>query len=477
MEPTRHLKSLSISSEPVKEGRKPDQADPFATIKRLERKLAREQRAREEAERLLEEKSEELFRASAKSQMLVRAMDNAGDGILVTDENGVFVYVNSSQAEMFGYQSDELIGQKWDVLFSREEKTRLLAASIPRLDVVGKWQGETTGLNKSGQGVLQEISMARLDAGGIIAATRDISRRRHRELMLKEMEMRLQDAERNAALAMFGQSMAHDLNNLMAVISGYTALLMQETGEGSHKVQIERILKASQQAKDVIHAIEAQTAETDTQVKDVNLSILMRQSLEIAEGLCPPSIKLRHDLEEDVVISTDELLMSRSLLNIIKNSVEAFSRDEKGQVRVKLARDVTGPLKGYENYIELGHEADEYCAVIDIVDTGCGMTRPDLANVFTPFHTSKIDMDKGQGQGLGMQSIKALVDSDLAYVRIGSSLGKGTCFRLCLRAPKIETLTTQDARITTRDPHIMIVDDDQDVGQMMSAMLAEYEWR
>ena len=199
---------------------------------RLRRRLEREKRAREEAERLLEAKSGELFDAAeqlrvqtTRARALAAAIEAASDGIALTDEAGVFTYMNAAHANMFGYTADELIGQPWAKLYTPAVTAMIEKDIMPGVFSSGGWRGELEGRARSGTSVAQEVVLSLRADGGLVCATRDISKRLARERETSELEARLLKAERQAALFTMGNAMAHDFNNLIAAISGYAILL------------------------------------------------------------------------------------------------------------------------------------------------------------------------------------------------------------------------------------------------------------
>ncbi len=444
-----------------------DQTQKNDEITRLTKKLAREMRAREAAETLLEQKSDQLFLEAAKAKSLAQAMESAADGIAITAPDGSFIYMNIAHAKMFGYEIDELIGKPWSVLYPKKSLKRFETEIMPVFSVKGNWNGETTGLHKDGNPVFQEITLTGLETGGLICATRDVSGKRRREFMLRELEQKLQSAEREAAVAVFSQTVAHDLNNLIAVISGYSGILMNQIHDDGVSRHIDRIHQASQQATNVIHALQSKTVDDKPEAGKEDLEYIISRSLDIAEGLCPDSIEIERDIEEKIVVETDELLLSRCLLNIMKNAFEAIPH--KGRVAIKMRKGFFEKTHKFAQRHLLGYPNDNVMATIEITDNGVGMTSTELQQAFTVFHTTKLEA----GKGLGMQSLKSLTDFDLAYIEVESQKNYGTCFRIYLTEAESSDLSIDIISISSDKPKILMVDDDHAVGEMMLTMLSD----
>ena len=113
------------------------------------------------------------FNAAAHVETFRLALEQAGDGIAMTDAAGCFVFMNRRHATMFGYEhEDALLGQPWSVLYPVEEAERMMREVFPLLDAPGKrWRGLAYGVSRQGQTVRQEVSLTILDNGGILCAS------------------------------------------------------------------------------------------------------------------------------------------------------------------------------------------------------------------------------------------------------------------------------------------------------------------
>ena len=117
---------------------------------------------------------------------LQRAIDQGVEGVALLDQNGHYTYINRAHAVMYGYTVDELLGQSWEILYSKNQLTYLQEHCLPELDNTGKWQGEIIGLRKDGTSFPIEISLSLLlqkdqRSAGLISSCRDITERRGAE--------------------------------------------------------------------------------------------------------------------------------------------------------------------------------------------------------------------------------------------------------------------------------------------------------
>lgn len=468
-----------LRSRSIMATNKPQHSDELA---RLERKLNRERRAREEAERLLEEKSSQLFDANQRleaeakrARSLVTAIQSASDGIALTDADGLFVFMNKAHAAMFGYEVDELIGQSWSILYSAKELKRFDKQIMPDFGRYGFWSGETTGQAKTGDYVLQDIALTALPDGGLICATRDITKRRANLIRARELEQRLQKAEQEAALFTVGNAVAHDFNNLIGAISGYAVLIQRNLDEASEPFKYaERISQAADQAAGVIRSLELERTNDTNTLDEVDLASLVRTGVSIAEAIRPPGITMDVDIPTSARVQANEVTLSRCLLNISKNAFEAMG--EEGELLIRVTDSPTDPFDEQTAYVSLGEPSVHYEWIIEICDTGTGIRQEKLDKIFEPFFTTKTTF---KGSGLGLLSLTALVESGMAFVEVISRLDYGTQFRLSFKAEGVEKNATPNSEPDMmpasshdgQNPHVLVVEDEAMMGEVIASTL------
>lgn len=455
--------------------------DPHnSEVERLRRRLDRETRAREEAESLLESKSEELFQTlnrlrteTQRARDLGQAIEAARDGIAITDADGNFTYMNLAHAEMFGYQINEILAQPWSTLYDSAELVRFEQSIMPSFARTGYWHGETIGKSKHGKSIVQDVVLTGLPDGGLICATRDITTRRLQEIEARALETRLQQAEREAALFNIGNAVAHDFNNLLAVISGNAMILKMDIPEDSESFKrVGHIESAAEQAASVIRSLELERGNDTDTVSLINLVDLINTGLNIAGAIQPPDVRLDVSMPSMAMVKINEVLLSRCLLNIVKNAFEAVGGN--GKISLRLADGSSPPIIGDTNMKRLGDSSKAAVWTLEITDTGPGISKEKLDRIFDPFFTTKT---KIKGSGLGLMSLTSLVETGLARVEVESVIGVGTCFRLMFfegsgksnESLKDESVSSNISGCKTVD--LMLVDDNPQVGEMLSEVI------
>ncbi len=127
-----------------------------------------------------------------------KAIEASIDGIAILDENEEYIYLNKSHAKIYGYSSpEELLGKKWEILYDKDELLRFKNIIMPKLADSGNWQGESVGYRKDGSKFYQELSLTKLESGGIICLVRDISERKLYEKVIRDSENKFKELVEN----------------------------------------------------------------------------------------------------------------------------------------------------------------------------------------------------------------------------------------------------------------------------------------
>jgi len=441
-------------------------------VERLKRSLGREQRARQSAESLLESKSAALYQAledlqheSALARALSEAADAAADGIALTDAEGIFTYMNHSHAAIFQYEPEELIGELWSVLYEPEVAERIGAQAMPIVFSEGSWRGEAVGRRKDGSPQVQEVALtARPDNQGLICITRDASERKAREARIREMEHQLRVSENSIAYYLLSHTVAHDLANLLAVIEGNSAILADALDDSDLADRVSRIAVATDNARDVITSLETGVDDRLRESTDVDLVAFLQKSIALTESIKPAGVNLKVDLPTEALTHANEVLLSRSVLNIAKNAFEAL--DEGGSLTIRLmpGADTTGN----DCSLRMGPECPDPEWVLELSDDGPGFSGEDLETYFQPFTSTK---SKAQTAGLGLLSVTALAESRSATIEITSVPGKGTRYHILFPNHTPSAHSTKPDVKPMASGRILIVDDEIEIGEVLSEQL------
>lgn len=449
-------------------------------LDRLKRKLDRETRAREEAEKLLEERSGQLFdvvdsleQQMSKTKLLSSAVEAAQDGIAITDADGNFQYLNRAHESMFDYDPGELVGQNWSVLYDSVSLLRLEREIMPEFAKVGRWRGEAIGVAKTGRSVYQEVTLTALANGGLICATRDVSSRRESERKLRDLSDKLRVAEREAALFTVASAITHDMNNLLFAVRGHALLLDQQIDNNSevHRT-VERIVAASDEASLVVGSLKQFQNEQSVRTETVSIEQVIANAISVTKPLCPERVLLKVDTCDISDVVSNETLIFRCLVNMLKNAFEAT--ESGGTVRVT-CRPFGAQDRLMNMSAVLGDLPPDPAVLIDVSDTGKGIPSDVVESIFDPFFTTKT---ASGGTGLGLQSLTMLNEHSRAAVRVNSLEGQGSKFQIVFpgiaRIQDLSPVNGKSKSSQSEQLRVLVVDDHERVGIILSSDLTAF---
>ena len=232
-----------------------------------------------------------------------------------------------------------------------------------------------------------------------------------------ELERRLIQLERLAAVGELSSTTTHEFNNLLMTIINYAKLGMRNKDEASRDKAFARILDAANRGAKITSTVLGLARNGAGQMEPIDLVSLVEDTLVLLER---ELMKYRVDIERDFQtvprMQGSAGQLQRLLLNLITNARQAIG--ERGTIRIRISHE-----KG--------------AVVLAIRDNGCGIPKENLPKLFQPFFTTKSGPDasgKG-GTGLGLSACKEIVDEHRGRFRVDSTVGKGTEF--IIRFPPI----------------------------------------
>ena len=216
---------------------------------------------------------------------------------------------------------------------------------------------------------------------------------------------------------------AHDFNNLLTVINGYSGLLLARVpAKDASRPQLEEIRKAGQRAEELTRQLLTFSRKQVTELRLLNLNESVLDSEKLLRRLIPANVEFRArlDAQADEVV-TDPGQIHQILMNLVVNACDAMPGG--GSLTVRTANV---ELDSSDVMQEPDVTAGTY-VVLSVTDTGTGMEREVLQHIFEPFFTTK---DPGKGTGLGLSTVYGIARQCKGFMRVESTLGKGTTFRV-----------------------------------------------
>jgi PAS domain S-box-containing protein len=410
-------------------------------------------------------------------------VENANSIIMRRDIDGNITFFNEFAQKFFGYSEDEILGKSLEgtILPNTkatktylEELLNLLNQSLEKPVV-----NENQNMLRNGKKVwIAWTYKPILDGDGnileILCIGTDITELKRAEQEKRDLEIRLQRAQKMEAIGTLAGGVAHDLNNILSGIVSYPELLLMDIPQDSPlRKPISTIQKAGERAAAIVQDLLTLARRGVVITKVVNLNSLISEYLNSPEfenlKNYHPNVHVNTNYETSLLnILGSPIHLSKTIMNLVSNAFEAITHT--GEIFISTEnRYIDKSLNGYDKV-----KQGDYAALI-VRDTGIGIPDEDLERIFEPFYTKKV-MGKS-GTGLGMAVVWGTVKDHKGYIDVKSTDGKGTQFTLYFPVERKE-LTIDQSELSLDDimgkgESILVVDDMEDQRQIASEMLTK----
>lgn len=373
-------------------------------------------------------RAEDALRESEEKYRLV--VENASDAILVA-QDGIMKFVNRRTVDLFGYPEEILTAKPFIKFIHPEDRSMVLDRHERRV------RGEDLPPVYPFRVLAEDGTLKWVEIHAIIImwegkpATlnfiRDVTERRRADEERKTLGERLRRGEKMEALGTLAGGVAHDLNNALAVLVGYSELLLMEIPEDNPwREKISKIEHSSHRAAAIISDLLtlARRGVAASQVVNFNKVISDYFNTPQFEKLkiYHPHVIFKADLEQDLLnIKGSPVHLEKTIMNLISNASEAIS--DRGEVKIQTKNlYIDTPIMGYDEV-----QQGDY-VVLTVSDNGMGISSKDIEKIFEPFYTKKV-MGRS-GTGLGLAVVWGTVKDHKGYIDVQSEEGKGTTFSL-----------------------------------------------
>lgn len=407
----------------------------------------------------------EIHTAEAQLQWRLAAIEEAADGIAITDDQGVYSYLNAAHARILKHDSAaSLIGRSWRSLYDEEELARFDAEIIPQLNARGVWQGTTRALDRFGLPFQQELSLNLLPGGGILCVMRDVTDKALAEAEQQRVMQRLYEAERMEAVGQLARVVAHDFNNILSAISAFAASLQAEVaGQPAATALLERIAIAVDHAEEVVERLQGSYANRPVSMGRVDLVRLARDTCDMLRATLQPGQDLRVMAgRADVPVLGDHAQLGQMVMNFLVNARDALG-DAPGTIRVRIDESGEPTLSDpdWSYRVRQGRmPAGCRLASLAVEDSGCGKSQTVIERAFEPDFSTK----NGKAvRGLGLSAARSVAEAHGGLVCLESTPHKGS--RASLWLPVYRMQLPKSARI-------LVIDDDPLAGEALTTLLS-----
>ena len=405
-------------------------------------------------------------RMEESQSRLATAVEQAAETIIITDLLGTIVYANPAFEKSSGYTRAEALGQNPRLLKSGKQDAefyRRMWETIGRGDI---WSGHLVNRRKDGALYAEEATISPVrDAEGkvinYVAVKRDVTRER-------QLEAQMQQAQKMEAIGQLASGVAHDFNNILGVIIGYSDLLISDLDpESPFRNFVEEIQAAAERASGLTRQlllfsrkqkVEPVVLDLNDAVKDLD-KMLRRLIGEHIEMTVTPGKDLGH-------IQADPGHVGQVLMNLVINARDAMP--DGGKLTIATRNVALGETRPPARC----RLAPGDYVMLSVSDTGIGMTPEVKARLFEALFTTK---PAGKGTGLGLATCQTIVQQSGGCIDVESEAGQGATFKIYF--PRVDKPLETAARSAQTGPlprgkeTLLLVEDEPSVRHLAANVL------
>lgn len=398
-------------------------------------RLVVQQTLEEHAIRLEEEieghrKTQEVLHV--REQEFRTLAENSPDNILRYDRARRVTYANRNMLHTMGKAAGDtsIVGKKtmetWPGGYAGEwqEECEQYLSALDDVITTGAMRDVERHVTCPGGSVqihAIRITAERDDEGvisGALAFGRDITRQRN-------LEIQLRHAQKMQAIGTLAGGVAHDFNNILTVIAGYTELLgLACAGNMRTQSYLDEIAGSVSRAAELVRSLLTFSGKHEPQMQPNDLNRIVTGLQKTISRLIRSDITLTFTVHDaGIPIIADHFQIEQVLINLLVNARDSLGDNGRITVVTRIAT-LEGATDIGTTTIPPGHYG-----VVTVSDNGCGMSRETMARIFDPFFTTK---EPGKGTGLGLAIVGGIIDSHKGYISAVSTPGQGSEFSVYL---------------------------------------------
>ena len=396
-------------------------------------------------------------------------LNTASDAIFVCDLNHRILFWNKGAERIYGWAVGEVLGRDLaDILYNGDPTE--INEGLRIINEAGVWLTEAKQKRRDGRPIIiqRRWTLVRNEMDQpdyILMINTDITER-------KSAEEHLFRAQRMESIGTLAGGIAHDLNNILSpIMMAIDMLRMNAKDEQSTKwlkIMKENAERGAELVRQVLTFARGMAGDR----MPVQLKHIVKDLVGVLTQTLPKSIHVSYEVDPDLwMISADPTQIHQILMNVCINARDAMPSG--GNIAITASN-----VSIDDNYARMNIDAapGKY-VLLQVNDTGTGMSPDVIKRIFDPFFTTK---DIGEGTGLGLSTALTLIKSHGGFINVYSESGKGSRFSIYL--PSAETAHESPAEAETTLPRgngelILVVDDEENIRNVAAATLETFGYR
>lgn len=434
---------------------------------RLGRELAAEREALRQSE----------GRLQRQTSLLNSILNSMEEGVVVAGRTGAFLVFNQQAARILGKGAEGVSAARWAQVFGLYLTDQITPLPSHLDPLACALEGEELAelelcvRNDNVRDRTVAVTAAPLrDEGGTltggVVVLRDVTEQRSLQQMLTQ-------SQKMEAIGRLAGGVAHDFNNLLVVIDSYGELVMRTFPDTDERREdLEQIMAASKRAAGLTKQLLAFSRRQMIQPKSVRLNDVVSGVEKMLERVIGEHIDLNTDLLSDLaLVRADVGQLEQIILNLTVNARDAMP--EGGRLQLRTANLSVGAAHD----AILGVAPGDY-VILEVTDTGIGMSADVQQRIFEPFFTTKAP-DKGTG--LGLATVYGIVQQSRGHITVRSEVNVGTTFTIFLPALQHAVVADDPTHVseqpTAGTGTILLVEDDDAVRRVAARVLSHAGYR
>ena len=406
-------------------------------------------------------------------------LDTVEVAIVALDASGKITLVNRNGCELLGYKERELLGENWfelfvpDHLVRKSQKTfsKLMNGEIELAKYCTKTLVKCANNEKTMSWHYSFFYDAEGDIDGLLCAGEDITERIHSEKEKRLLEKQLQQSQKMESIGQLTGGLAHDFNNILASIMGYTNLAQERFSKDNAKLAdyLNEVYQAGERARDLVAQMLAFSRGGISEPQALALLPLVKQAIKMLQSTIPSSIELKIDFAENLPkVMMDPVQLHQIVMNLCINARDAMQGSGRLGIRLQL-------VKRQKTICTSCHcEIEGDFVELQVNDTGKGIKPENRERIFDPFFSTK---EIGKGTGMGLSIVHGIVHKHGGHIELQSEPQMRTTFSMLFPAiHKIDPDIERSLKART-SKHILVVDDEQSVVNFLKEIIEIRQYR
>ncbi len=402
---------------------------------------------------------------------LAMAVEQAGEAVVITDQEATIQYVNPAFERITGYSREDVLGKNPRILKSGKQDALFYQQMWETLTRGEIWSGHFVNLRKDESLYEEEatISPVRDSDGDIVsyvAVKRDVTH-------MLSLEKQVRTAQRMEAVGTLAGGIAHDFNNMLTVILGFGEMLRRRVANDSEAISdLEQILASAERAATLTRQLLTFSRRQVIDPANLDLNQAVTELEKLLRKVTREDIEIKtFPAEGPVMIRADRGQVEQVVMNLCLNARDAMPAGGRLVIETAVESLEEGDLTQYP-YMKPGRYG-----VLSISDTGVGIDEKTRERIFEPFFTTK---GPDKGTGLGLAVVYGIVKQHEGFIHVYSEPGKGTTFRVYfpkVDAPPDAKAVVSQGEIRRGSETILLAEDNESVRRIAEEMLISCGYR